>query len=180
MFNSFPQPKPDSDGSNIKSIQIVSPTIAAAYSSGTIALAAIDITKSIVMITASNISQQDGLNNNWCFGSLDSLLLTVSRIGTAGTVMVTAQVIEFKNVKSKQTGSVTFSPSASSATSAISTVNPGKSILILQPTANDTGGTLSRLNCRGTITGPNTLTFNVGSDVSTFTLTANWQLLEFY
>lgn len=140
MFNSFPIPKPDTGGgSNIKSYQSGVITWTNTTTTRDIPITDVDMAKSIIRVNlyhdgtvAPNVSTISPL-------FVDTGLIRLTRFagGTLGTSKINWEVIEFNNVKSKQTGSVATSGGTEN-TVTISSVNPLKCLLEVHNISEDT------------------------------------------
>lgn len=168
MFNSFPQPKPDSGGgSNIKSIQRGNTVVTAL--TGDITISTVDLNKSIIKLRpdGGSTSASPGTNFTWSVVFLNANTIRITRTANSSHTTVYWEVIEYINVKSKQTGSRT-----GSGTVAVSSINPNKSILEIS--WNSTNADYTALNSGYEITNATTLT------IAGLSLNAcQWQLIEF-
>ncbi|OHD22820.1 MAG: hypothetical protein A2Y34_04330 [Spirochaetes bacterium GWC1_27_15] len=162
--------------SNIKSIQRGSVAFAATATQ-VVTLAAVDLTKAVVMINYSFTSNTtpDAADSSYAAVITDSTTLTITRkTGTSSdTHTVNWTVVEFYNVKSLQTGSYLL---ALTGTVTVSNVDPLKSLLFVSAIPG-TAGSFPEVLLRATITNGTTLTFVIGT---TSNLNVKWQLIEFY
>lgn len=160
-------------GSNIKSIQR---GVASVNSTAiNIPLTSVDVTKSIVIIQVNSNGE-----NNTQFVAISAKLTTatnllLSRNATSGTALVSWQVIEFNNVKSKQTG--TKITNLSSDTATITSVSTAKSILISTYITAVNVASISACFNNTVLTNSTTITFNTYN--ITNTTTYEWQVIEF-
>lgn len=158
-------------GSNIKSIQSGTSTLSA--TSLNVPISSVDLSKSIVMINCSStsnfadqtmVSAQITTNTN----------LQLSKANATTAVVVNWVIIEFNNVKSKQTGSIASNGGTASAT--ITSINMNKALLFCTATNSITSSTsINQALYRYKI---NTVT-SLNFDSSSTTQTIYWQLIEF-
>lgn len=161
---------------NIKSIQSGIGTIANASTVANVSISAVDLTKSIVIVssygpTASTLSGSLAVR-----GKLTSSTnLQVTRNNSSNNITFSWTVIEFNNVKSLQTGQKVLA--ATSGTVTISSITPTRAVLFFSAStaANTINDYIPPLI--GTITDATTLTFNT---LNTSGFTIEWQVIEFY
>ena len=159
-------------GSNIKSIQ--RGTVLFSATSTAVAITAVDINKSIVIMqvySAGANSTQIALVG----ATLTNATTITFEKNLAGNVDVSWQVVEFNNVKSKQYGSK--ATAAASDTVAITGIDTAKSVLVVTYfTAVNTASIRDCFNY-AVLTNSTTITF------TTYNTSANttykWQVLEF-
>lgn len=177
MFNSFPIPKPDGGGSNIKSIQRGTASFTGSETSITVTLVTpIDTNKSLAyaLVVAENTSYTDCVDVDITNGT--TLTFTRTAANTA-VQTVTWRVEEYNNVKSMQSG--TFIPVNASDNVTITAVNMDKAILAVswKTTANFAGSVYYL--CRYSLTSSTNINFVEYNSVQT-TFRLRWRLLEFY
>lgn len=173
-------------GSNIKSIQRGTATFD--YTSGTllnISISSINPNKSIVRITYNRNSEngaQPAFFDIACkIVDATNIQLIRQSVGNSSVtdIIVNWEVIEFNNVKSKQTGVVNGMSSNSNTDVEITSINTNKSLLLFNHTHNtDNIGYSSLANyifIRGSIYNSTTLRFYILA----LTPTIYWQVIEF-
>lgn len=179
MFNSFPVPKPDSGGSNIRSRQ--SGTVTYTTQNNTVTILPVDLTKAIVRIsyTLSAVASSADYFLMARFTSNSQISIDCDS-GTSATKVVTWEVIEFNNVKSLQSGQATNSSTAGvvSTTAVVSPVNTGKCLLFYSMrTTSATTGLVAGVT-RGEVTNSTTLTFSLFQN-AVGVATIQYYLVEF-
>lgn len=160
---------------NIKSIQRGFITLSNASTNYTIST--IDPTKSILIFFFSGNNNN---SDNQVSGQIvNATTINFAKITTSQSAYIEYQVIEFYNVKSKQSGSTIYD--TTSVTQAINSVVPTKCILFASYDSKNTGTSLSYsflLAC--TISSPTQLGFySLNSIPANFKMNVLWQLLEF-
>lgn len=126
MFNSFPQPKPDSSGNNIKSMQSGRVTLGVGVTTLAVPIAAVDLSRAVVIVTMYNNTGASPDQNLVRAQLTSSNNVQLDRGGSGNSVTVNWQVVEFNNVKSLQRGNVGFTNSLGIAI--ISPVNYAKTM----------------------------------------------------
>lgn len=127
-----------SGGSNIKSIQRGTATIPYATNQLSVTINAVDVSKSIALCTERQIFSDYSTYLKAGIYQFTTTSLGLKRYngGTSQALEVDWQVIEFNNVKSKQSGSAT-PPTGSTQNVTINSVNMNKSILIVTSYVNN-------------------------------------------
>ena len=181
MFNGFQRPKKDGGGgSNIKSIQ--SGRLLMTATSHNIAIASVDLSKSIVIVNFSS-SEASVSDAQYLFtkGKLTSATnLNLTRYFADTNTTVYWQVIEFNNVKSLQTGELTLPFNTGSLDNLINVNNytPNKAAVFISYTQNVNGSNLAGLF--GVYVEKYSATqINIARKHLYFTGTVYWQLIEF-
>lgn len=167
-------------GSNIKSIQRGTATIAnASASSPIIAIASVDLTKSIVRIQTSSASGQinSPADDIAEIHFLNNSQIQVSRVGINGALPFDWEVIEFNNVKSLQSGNTSYL-SKTTLDIVISTIDTAKSMLFYSSKPATTV-TNTKNNLRGTIKTSTTINFASSAQDTVYAQTIYWQVIEF-
>lgn len=167
-----------SSGSNIKSIQRgLSELINNTYSLN-VPIANVDINRSVVIVNeaiAFNGASPADIKVKAKLINGNTLNLAIgSTSGGSGSAKISWQIIEYKDIKSLQTGELLFNTTTQNVN--ISDVNIDKSILIFSFNTTHTTYALQGLVLRGHIANDNTLTFYTGSASQA---KINWQLVEF-
>jgi len=118
-------------GSNIKSVQSGEVTISNGTDTQNVTIAPIDVTKSIVLVCTSpgTSSTPGALLIKAKMATATNLEL--KRYSTANAVVVSWQVVEFNNVKSKQSGYLVIDNAHLTSTVAISAVDTNKYMLLI-------------------------------------------------
>ena len=167
-FNTFPRPIPDSGGgSNVKRIQRGENTLT--LTTTDIAISAVDLTKSVVMVSLFSPSTSPA--NSLVGAEITSPTNLRLNLNTAGaSPKVSWQVIEYNNVKSKQSGTTAI-PSTNTNQS-ISAVNLSKSILIVSFRSTSTATSGHNNNAELTTS------TNINFEINDATPTGYWQVIE--
>lgn len=157
-----------SGGSNIKSIQRGT----VANTSATVSITEVDLSKSIVMVSAhttTRITTATNLQVSAKFNS--STEINLNRVGTDGIVSASWVVIEFKNVKSLQRGSTTLTGNV--INQGITTVVLAKAVAFV---SHRTTGNAPANSLVGHILTADNLQFKRYDDGTCY---SEWQIIEF-
>lgn len=162
-------------GSNIKSIQRGTIAINVATTTIDITVTSIDTTKSIAIIS----NNQDGVSNpsEACFAItiINATTIRITRTASSFTsITVSWQLIEYNNVKSKQTGTFEQTSALTDQSVTVTSVNTSKSILYATHTSVVTGIQTASWVFLYKLLNSTTIAFN-GQNAST----KYWQLIEF-
>lgn len=167
--------------SNIKSIQRGTTTLSSALSevSKDITVSSIDTSKTILLMTSRISTYSNGYSTALIAGGyiVDDTTIRFARTNVGGNdgIEIEWQLIEFKNVKTLQSGSLSIS--SISTNLSVSEININKSMLIFSfkyNTALDYNNYAIPTN--GNITNSTQITFK---QYSTTSKTVYWQLIEF-
>jgi hypothetical protein len=104
MFNSFPQPKPDSGGNNIKSMQSGTATLGSGVATLTVPISEVNLSRAVVILTMNANTGTTPAEIMVRAMISDSTTVQLDRSSGGNSVTVNWQVIEFNNVKSLQKG----------------------------------------------------------------------------
>jgi hypothetical protein len=165
-------------GSNIKSAQSGFTTMTAVTVD--IPVSSIDITKSIVIIREQGYNSGYGVKTKMVGAALinsTTLRLYLNTYNVNTQPQVTWQVIEFNNVKSKQSGIKLISAYDTDVTVTISSINTAKSIIICSATSSGTSDSDQALQFNARISNSTTIAFKTSANASE--ITAYWQVIEF-
>jgi len=165
-----------SSGSNIKSVQRGTVSMSG-LTTVDVTISPIDTTKSVVRQTSANsASGANGLLSSAII--LNSTTIRFTHPASVGTVYpVDWEVIEFNNVKSKQTGTVQITGGNSSVSPTISNFDPLKSLLFYSY-ITDSPALDNNSFPTGYITSSTTLYFK-RTNTSAYYLTMYFQVIEF-
>ena len=162
-------------GSNIKSIQIIEGQMNAGLNTYTIPISPINPSNSIAIFDLSQVTQN--VNELLAIEITNSTTITLSTSGTNLTSnnKFCIKVIEFNNVKSKQTGSVV--PSANPTNVTISSVNPNKCLAVAYGTSTYSSTVLGSIYFYVLVSTATNLKFAFQSYGNFNNL--KWQVIEF-
>lgn len=161
-------------GNSIKSIQRGTANLSSMQPLD-ISITNINVSNSIIIITSYNYAYTDSEHQFATAKITSSNNIQLQRIATdTYNTTVAWQVIEFNNVKSKQTGSLTTT-SATSIDVIISSINVNKSILFFSARGS-VGTQLAYLLNVGTITNSTTINF---ARLNNAGIIIEWQIIEF-
>lgn len=182
MFNSFPQPKPDSGGgSNIKSIQRGMGSLSTASGvSVAIPITAVDPTKSIALVffkTTSASATTAARNVLISIEITNATTITIAKNNATDTIEYVWQVIEFNNVKSLQKG--TTAVNAATVNVALSSVNPAKSIVFISSTNSNTATDNASIFYTSFLVAELTSATNLQFRSNDIGFTTKWFVIEF-
>jgi len=161
-------------GGNIKSIQ--KGTTSSTAAQFTQAVSSIDTTKSILMISFFNTLNDNTPSKEIVRGKINSSTqIEFNRFATGSSIIVEWQLVEFKNVKSKQSGTTVLTSATTDQNLAISSVNTSKCLFYLTYSSARTTAYVSSV--KGSLQSATNLTFRhyYGATLPT----VDWQLLEF-
>ena len=167
-------------GSNVKSIQSGSGTLDGSTLSSTIAVSAVNISKSVIIINTSTSGYSEPMGAMHLKAELTGpTTISISRGRENGIPLFYSWVlVEFNNVKSKQTGSLNLG-SNQFATQTISQISTAKSLVFWSSFSTSTGpGTQGRQPlCYFTSSTQLAINGNYGSAYND--LSVHWQVIEF-
>lgn len=184
MFNSFPSAIKDG-GSNIKSLQKGSVSATSSSTTTNVTINNVNIDKSIVIsnfnINYDGTSATANANNILFTSKLSSSNLLVLERGNSviNTIGLNYQVIEFNNVKSKQSGTTTLLSASTSITVTISPINIEKHMLVYSVRATNVATFFVLLHVGGRVNNATQLEFIHSNGSATETMIIEWQLIEF-
>lgn len=164
--------------SNIKSIQRGILVWSDTSITKNITISGIDINKSVARITFNNYSSTTADKGCFAINITSPTTVTIKRIiGLALTsnTIISWEVLEFNNVKSKQSGTVSLSSSSSENIVAVSQMDPNKSSLFVSITNSAGNDTAASYTSSARIISATQLGFFTGNVSST----VYWQLIEF-
>ena len=167
-------------GSNIKSIQKISTTITNGNTTKNVTINAVTATKSIVYLTFYKTAAANAQNIFISAEITSSTNIMLTRNDSNDTVAIECFVVEFYNVKSKQTGSLSLVANTASNTASISSVDTSKSLLFFSYYTNYGSNIVGNCLCSGTITNATTLTFSHINTGAADIKYIKWQMIEFY
>ena len=165
-------------GSNIKSKQSGTVDIAG-LTTKDITISAVDLSKSIVRVVFGGNAQAGMLNSvlvsAWF---INSTTIRVYRYTSSSdtTQPIYWEVVEFNNVKSKQTGELICAAPTTDIT--ISPVNLSKTMLFYYLWSQSTGYFINNARLGGYLTSQTNLQFSGYAPQNNY-IVADWQLLEF-
>lgn len=163
-------------GSNIKSVQSGEFNWSGTGTSSNVTISEIKSENSIVII------EQYMVNENASIGAIgaritsDTNLNFTRRVGGSwnGSSKLKWQVIEFNNVKSKQTGIKSIGTTATEETVTISSINTDKCLLITSQTSDTIGNAITYYESASNVLNSTTLSF-----YGHFESYVYWQVIEF-
>lgn len=163
-------------GSNIKSIQRGSVSFSTSALDTTATISPVDITKSIVRITYIGLTSSNRNPVLIVPVLTNGTTITFTRKEALGTsVVVRWEVIEYNNVKSKQTGTIALN-GATAVTATVTAIDMTKVMLVSAKFGGGTEGVSwsAKEGFQEWLASTTTISF-LGNDIGTM----YWQLLEF-
>lgn len=160
---------------SIKSIQKIAVSLAGMTQ--TVTINPVNVNNSIVLVDYVNAQSNIIYTPNVELTNSTTITLNAVNSPPANTIYLT--VIEFNNVKSKQSGSVTANGTTAIAnpyTISINSVNPVKCIAVVTSSCSSSGGSV--ILCSGSVTSSNVLTCYLSSSGTGISGTMKWQLIE--
>lgn len=150
-------------------------------SSANVTVSSIDVSKSILIVDGAfeSATTEQSIGSTFAGKIVNSTTIQIVG-GGSPTKSVSWKLIEFNNVKSKQSGAFTHNYSATERFNAITAVNEFKNLLVaknysLNPVNGGAGGVM----LRSRVSGGNNLGFLINPAVSSQNDTIEWQLIEF-
>lgn len=168
---------PSGGGSNIKSIQ--SGTKVTTLASDTQAISAVNPSNCLLLMSFYNAGPDGTVDKEAFYGEITSATqLTFTRTTAGGSESIAWQLIEFNNIKSRQSGIYTTANNTNEQLVAISSVVPAKSIIVAQPFGNTGAADLASIFIKYRIANSSQIAFQ-GTLNGTNIKKMAWQVLEF-
>jgi hypothetical protein len=163
-------------GSNIKSIQRGATSVNS--TSQDVVISSINSEKSIVCLSFY-ASSGATLDSYFVTAEITSdTTITFKKGASFGSITVDWLIIEYNNVKSKQSGTATITSATSSTDVSISSINISKSISFASARTTENSTNFNRVIVSGKLTSDTNIQLNVGSS-ATANRTVEWQVIEF-